>query len=127
MKLVCFGVLVVLFFTQCSKFGDTEKPIITINSPLNQDTIPGAASEVIMQFTATDNKSLSSLILEISDSNGNKYFSDTKSIFGTSYNYKNSFSIAKHSSKYKELTMTVHIIDETNNEAISSTTFFIAP
>ena len=127
MKLVCLGVLVILFFTQCSKFEDTEKPIITIQSPLNHDTIPGAVSEVTMQFTATDNKSLSSLILEITDSNGNNNFSDTKSIFGTNYNYKNSFIIAKHSSKYKELIMTVHIIDETKHEAIASSTFLIAP
>ena len=48
----------------CSKLNDTEKPVITIISPNSNDTIPASLSEVNLQFTATDNNALSSLILE---------------------------------------------------------------
>ncbi len=127
MKFVFFSIIALYSITSCSKLSDTEKPKITITSPSQNDTIPGSISEVTMEFITTDNATLSSLILEIADKNGSSLFADTKQIFGSSYTYKNSFDVIKHPLKTKELTMTVHIIDEGKNEAISSTTFFLSP
>lgn len=127
MKLIVISFLSVIVFSRCSKMGDTEKPTINISSPTINDTISGNEDEVIMQFTATDNESLSTLVLEIQDTNGVNLFADSKQIFGTNYSYKNSFLILKHPLKTKELFMTVHISDESHNEHVSSTRFFLAP
>ena len=127
MKYVVFCFFTSILLSSCSKMGDTEKPKVTITSPNQKDTISGSVSEVSMQFNASDNISLSSLILEITDSNGSVLFADSKQIFGTSYAYKNSFVITKHPSKIKELTMVVHISDESHNEEITSATFYLAP
>lgn len=127
MKFVVFCLFTTILLSSCSKMGDTEKPKITITSPIHKDTIYGSETEVLMQFTASDNASLTSLILEIKDSNGSVLFADSKQIFGTSYTYKNSFVITKTPLKTRELTMFVHITDESNNEEVTSTTFFISP
>ena len=119
----CFGLVI---FAQCGKMTDKIKPTVTIISPLTKDTILGTESEVVMQFNAKDDNALTSLILEINDVNGINYFADTKQIFGTSYSYKNSFSVSKHS-KIKELIMTVHVLDENKNETVVSSDFFLAP
>ena len=126
MKIVLACCLGLLLFTQCGKLSDSVKPVITIISPIHKDTIPGEENEVVMQFTASDDKALSSLILEINDENGINYFADTKQIFGTSYSYKNSFIVFKHS-KIKELIMTVHVMDENKNETVVSSDFYLAP
>ena len=127
MKFIPLCLYFLTLLTGCNKVGDTEKPKVSISYPINNDTIPVTESEVIMQFTATDNTALSSLILDITDVNGNSFFADSKEIYGTSYNYKNSFSILIHPSKTKELIMTVHILDENKNESISTSTFYLAP
>ena len=127
MKFMFFSILALFFFTGCSKLSDTEKPKITITSPVQNDTIAGSISEVQMEFIATDNATLSTFILEITDNNGSSLFADSKQIYGSSYSYKNSFVVLKHPLKTKELTMIVHIVDEAKNETISSTTFYLAP
>ena len=110
----------------CSKLNDSEKPVITITSPKTNDTIPASTSEVNLQFTATDNSALSSLILEINDLAGNNYFADTKSLYGKNYSYKNSFVVVKNT-KLKALVMKVIILDEAKNESVSTTSFYLAP
>ena len=110
----------------CSKLNDTEKPVITIISPNSNDTIPASLSEVNLQFTATDNIALSSLILEINDTNGSNYFADSKEIYGKNYSYKNSFVVLKNT-KLKALVMKVHVLDDAKNECVSTRTFYLAP
>ncbi len=110
----------------CSKLNDTEKPVITIISPNSNDTIPASLSEVNLQFTATDNIALSSLILEINDTNGSNYFADSKVIYGKNYSYKNSFAVVKNT-KLKALVMKVHVLDDAKNECVSTRTFYLAP
>ena len=120
-----FFLLVITTFG-CSKLNDKEQPVITITSPKTNDTIPASTSEVNLQFTATDNNALSSLILEINDLTGNNYYTDSKSLYGKNYSYKNSFTVVKNT-KLKELVMKVIILDEAKNESISSTSFYLAP
>ena len=110
----------------CSKLNDTEKPVITIISPNSNDTIPASLSEVNLQFTATDNIALSSLILEINDTNGSTYFADSKKMYGKNYSYKNSFVVLKNT-KLKALVMKVHVLDDAKNDCVSTTTFYLAP
>ena len=110
----------------CSKLNDTEKPVITIISLNSNDTIPASLSEVNLQFTATDNIALSSLILEINDTNGSNYFADSKVIYGKNYSYKNSFAVVKNT-KLKALVMKVHVLDDAKNECVSTRTFYLAP
>ena len=110
----------------CSKLNDTEKPVITIISPKSNDTIPASLSEVNLQFTATDNIALSSLILEINDTNGSTYFADSKKMYGKNYSYKNSFVVLKNT-KLKALVMKVHVLDDAKNDCVSKTTFYLAP
>ena len=126
MKIVLFCFFGLFIFIRCGKLSDKVKPMITIISPHTKDTIPGVDNEVTMQFTASDNDALTSLILDISDINGINYFADTKQIFGTSYTYKNSFIVSKHS-KMKELIMTVHVLDENKNETVVTSDFYLAP
>lgn len=120
-----FFLLVITAFG-CSKLNDNEKPVITITSPKTNDTIPASTSEVNLQFTATDNNALSSLILEINDLNGKNYFADSKVIYGKNYSYKNSFTVVKNT-KLKALVMKVIVLDEAKNESISTTSFYLAP
>lgn len=127
MKFLLLGIITIVTFTKCKKVNDTEKPKISITSPINKDTLPVSQSEVLMQFTATDNKDLSSMIIDISDDVGNNYYGESKEIYGTTYTYKNSFNILVHPSKIKTLTMTVHILDQSKNETIESSTFFLSP
>jgi hypothetical protein len=126
MQLFAFLLIGLIYFSSCSKGSDSQKPVVTIITPIAHDTIPNSESEIMMQFTATDNSSLSSIILEINDANGSNVYADTKEIYGTSYSYKNSFVILKHPLKTKELIMTVHVLDENKNETIVSDDFFIA-
>ena len=123
-----FFVLLTFLFSilGCSKLNDTEKPVITIISPNSNDTIPASLSEVNLQFTATDNIALSSLILEINDTNGSNYFADSKVIYGKNYSYKNSFAVVKNT-KLKALVMKVHVLDDAKNECVSTRTFYLAP
>lgn len=121
--LLCF----IIFGTiSCSKFKDTEKPIITILSPRSNDTITGSNTEVFLNFSASDNEKLSSLLLEISDTNGNTYFTDTKTLSGLNYSYKNSFLVLKNT-KIKALVMKVRILDVSGNENIALSSFYLAP
>lgn len=110
----------------CSKLNDIEKPVITIISPNQNDTITASYSEVSLQFTATDNIALSSLILEINDTNGSTYFADSKKMYGKNYSYKNSFVVLKNT-KLKALVMKVHVLDDAKNDCVSTTTFYLAP
>jgi hypothetical protein len=110
----------------CSKLNDTEKPVIKIISPNQNDTIPASSSEVSLQFTAIDNIALSSLILEINDTNGSTYFADSKKLYGKNYSYKNSFVVLKNT-KLKALVMKVHVLDDAKNDCVSTTTFYLAP
>jgi hypothetical protein len=123
-----FFVLLTFLFSilGCSKLNDTEKPVITIISPNSNDTIPASLSEVNLQFTATDNIALSSLILEINDTNGSTYFADSKKMYGKNYSYKNSFVVLKNT-KLKALVMKVHVLDDAKNDCVSTTTFYLAP
>ena len=123
-----FFVLLTFLFSilGCSKLNDTEKPVITIISPNSNDTIPASLSEVNLQFTATDNIALSSLILEINDTNGSNYFADSKKMYGKNYSYKNSFVVLKNT-KLKALVMKVHVLDDAKNDCVSTTTFYLAP
>ena len=111
----------------CSKLNDSEKPVITILSPNPNDTIPASTSEVILQFTATDNTALSSLSLEINDTNGNNFFTDSKELDGEKYSYKNSFMIVKQPTKTKALIFSIQLTDENKNQVISNSTFYISP
>jgi hypothetical protein len=95
-------------------------------SPKSNDTIPGNNSEVYLEFTASDNNTLANLYLEINDVNGNNYFTDTKTLAGQNYSYKNSFIVLKNT-KLKALVMKVNIIDEAKNESLSTRTFYLAP
>jgi hypothetical protein len=122
-----FVFFILLFLTLgCSKLNDTEKPVITIISPILNDTIAASTSDVNLQFKATDNTALSSLVLEINDTNGSTYFTDSKELFGKNYSYKNSFVVLKNT-KLKALVMKVHVLDDTKNECVSTTTFYLAP
>ncbi len=120
-----FFLLVITTFG-CSKLNDKEQPVITITSPKTNDTIPASTSEVNLQFTATDNNALSSLILEINDLTGNNYYADSKALYGKNYSYKNSFTVVKNT-KLKALVMKVIVLDEAKNESISTTSFYLAP
>jgi hypothetical protein len=95
-------------------------------SPKTNDTISGNNSEVFLEFTASDNNRLASLYLEINDENGKNYFTDTKTLAGQNYSYKNSFLVLKNT-KLKALVMKVSILDETKNESLSLRTFYLAP
>jgi hypothetical protein len=110
----------------CSKLKDDEKPKITVVLPKMNDTIRSNNTEVDLQFYASDNLGLSSLILEINDVSGNNYFSDTKTLHGKEYSYKNSFIVLKNT-KIKPLVMKIHIQDENQNEEVCYTTFYLAP
>ncbi len=120
-----FFLLIITTFG-CSKLNDNEKPVITIISPSTNDTIPSSTSEVNLQFTATDDSALSSVILEINDLHGNNYFADSKALYGKNYSYKNSFIVLKNN-KLRALVMKVILLDEAKNESVSSTSFYLAP
>lgn len=126
MKLIFSSILITLISIRCSKLKDTEKPIISIISPKSNDTIFGTNSEVHLDFTASDNSKLSSILLEINDLNGKNYFTDTKTLTGQNYSYKNSFLVLKNT-KLKALVMQVKILDESDNENIALSTFYLAP
>ena len=126
MKFIFIFCLFVSISLGCRKLNDVEKPIINILSPKSNDTISGNNSEVYLEFTASDNNTLANLYLEINDVNGNNYFSDTKTLAGQNYSYKNSFLVLKNT-KLKALVMKVNIIDEAKNESLSTRTFYLAP
>ena len=126
MKFIFTFCLFVSISLGCRKLNDVEKPIINILSPKSNDTISGNNSEVYLEFTASDNNTLANLYLEINDVNGNNYFSDTKTLAGQNYSYKNSFIVLKNT-KLKALVMKVNIIDEAKNESLSTRTFYLAP
>lgn len=126
MKFIFLIFLITLISIRCSKLKDTEKPIISILSPKSNDTIFGTNSEVHLDFTASDNSKLSSILLEINDLNGKNYFTDTKTLTGQNYSYKNSFLVLKNT-KLKALVMQVKILDESDNENIALSTFYLAP
>ena len=126
MKFIFIFCLFVSISLVCRKLNDVEKPIINILSPKSNDTISGNNSEVYLEFTASDNNTLANLYLEINDVNGNNYFSDTKTLAGQNYSYKNSFLVLKNT-KLKALVMKVNIIDEAKNESLSTRTFYLAP
>jgi len=126
MKLLYIALLLLLTTYSCSKQNDSEKPVISISSPKTNDTIPASSSEVVIQFSATDNNALASLLLEINDLNGNNYFTDSKAIYGKNYSYKNSFVVVKNT-KLKALLMKVTILDEAKNESTATTSFYLAP
>ena len=126
MKFIFTFCLFVSISLGCRKLNDVEKPIISILSPKSNDTIPGNNSEVYLEFTASDNNTLANLYLEINDVNGNNYFSDTKTLAGQNYSYKNSFLVLKNT-KLKALVMKVNIIDDAKNESLSTRTFYLAP
>lgn len=116
-----------LLFSSCEKAKDIESPKISIKSPTNGGSIASNSNQIPLLFTATDNLSLSKITIELADSISTLY-TETKTIYGTSYNYSNSFSIgANTSSTSRTLYFRVNCWDENNNSASDEVSFTILP
>lgn len=121
-KLILFFAIVPLF--SCTKKNgiDTSNPVISIVTPNQNDTL--TSKEVAIQFKVTDNESLSTETLSILDENNKTLFSETKSIFGTSYSYSNSIEIGG-TNQTKKLTIKIVCSDNASNTETSTTQFWV--
>jgi hypothetical protein len=114
--------LVTLF--SCSKENaiDTTAPILSMITPLQNDTL--TTKEIAIQFKATDNESLATETLSILDENNKILYSETKSIYGTSYSYTNSIEIGG-TNQTKRLTIKIECSDKSSNTTTNTTRFLV--
>ena len=116
---------IILF--SCKKAKDIESPKISIKSPSNGGSIASNSNQIPLLFTATDNLALSKITIELADSSST-YYTESKTIYGTSYNYSNSFTVNTNtSSSIRTLFFRVTCWDENNNSDFEEVTFTILP
>jgi hypothetical protein len=127
MKKIIFTISLVLFIFcfSCTKQKDTLAPSIELISPKEYDTLTSEKSEYSIQFKAKDNKGLSEEFISISDTNGIILSSEYRKIYGTVYNYSNTFIFGGTPNQIKKIMITIKIEDEARNTAYKAIPFYI--
>jgi hypothetical protein len=119
--LLSIGILTII---GCSKEDkkDRTNPVISMVSPVQNDTI--SSNEIPIQFKVTDNEGLTNETMRILDENNKTLFTETKSIFGTSYTYTNAIEIGG-TNQIKKLTINIVCSDNASNTSASTTHFWV--
>ncbi len=119
---ILFLFIVTLF--SCSKVNtlDTTAPSLYIVTPLQNDTL--STKEIAIQFKVTDNEELASETLSILDEQNNILYTETKSIYGTSYSYTNSIEIGG-TNQTKRLNIKIECSDKASNTTTNTISFLV--
>ena len=117
--------VIFIFCFSCTKPKDTLSPTIELISPKENDTLTSEKSEYSIQFKAKDDIGLSEGFISISDTNGITLSSESKKIYGTVYNYSNTFLYGGTSNQTKKLMITIKIDDEAHNTTYKTIPFYI--
>ncbi len=123
--ILTISLVIFIFCFSCTKPKDTLSPTIELNSPKENDTLTSEKSEYSIQFKAKDDIGLSEGFISISDTNGITLSSESKKIYGTVYNYSNTFSFGGTPNQTKKLMITIKIEDEAHNTAYKAIPFYI--
>lgn len=118
-----FGIFIFCF--SCTKQVDTLAPTIELISPEENDTLTSLKTDFYIQFKAKDETRLSKESISISDTNGIILSSESRKIYGTVYNYSNTFSFGGTTNQTKKLILTIKIEDEALNTINKVIPFYI--
>lgn len=125
-KIALFLALTTIFAISCKKDKDTEKPVITIEEPSNNDTISLASSEIHMEFKATDNEGLHEVSVNLTNPSGTSLFSNTKDVDDTIYFFHEHITPSGISS-ITQLMFKVDASDHNENNISRTIIFYVKP
>ena len=119
------SLVIYIFCFSCTKTKNTLVPTIELISPKENDTLTSEKSEYSIQFKAKDDNGLSEGFISISDTNGIILNSESRKIYGTVYNYSNTFIFGGTANQTKKLTITIKIENKGHDIASKTIPFYI--
>jgi hypothetical protein len=119
------SLVIYIFCFSCTKTKNTLVPTIELISPKENDTLTSEKSEYSIQFKAKDDNGLSEGFISISDTNGIILNSESRKIYGTVYNYSNTFIFGGTANQIKKLTITIKIENKAHDIASKTIPFYI--
>ncbi len=108
---------------------DSEKPFLSIVEPMANDTTSITVEpEIHVEFTATDNDYLKSLIVTLKDSLNNIVFSSSPTVDGLkSYSFHQHYSPAAAITGTTLYKANITATDKSNNTTTQEFLFYVAP
>lgn len=119
------SLVIYIFCFSCTKTKNTLVPTIELISPKENDTLTSEKSEYSIQFKAKDDNGLSEGFISISDTNGIILISESRKIYGTVYNYSNTFIFGGTANQIKKLMITIKIENKVHDIASKTIPFYI--
>jgi hypothetical protein len=119
------SLVIYIFCFSCTKTKNTLVPTIELISPKENDTLTSEKSEYSIQFKAKDDNGLSEGFISISDTNGIILNSESRKIYGTVYNYSNTFIFGGTANQIKKLMITIKIENKAHDIASKTIPFYI--
>lgn len=124
---VATSILMATLAGACQEKADTEKPVITLEEPMTNDTISVATDSVHIHLTATDNIGLHELTITIKDAAGATVFTDAPDVHDLkTYSYHDHY-IPTGVTALAPLTLTIAAADHDDNMETKTVNFFVKP
>jgi hypothetical protein len=119
-----FGIIAI---SSCKKETDSEKPVISIEEPMANDTISLTESDSIhVEFTASDNEELHEVNVSVTNASGQSVFSSNEDVDKPVYSYHEHF-VPSGITGITQFTLRVDASDHSGNEESKTLTFFVTP
>lgn len=114
--------------TKKSSSSDTEKPVITIAEPTANDTLTYSIDpEIHIEFTATDNNALHSLLVELKDDNNTILQSSSPDVLNLkTYSFHTHF-IPSAFTVVKKYTIKIEAKDHAENTLLKELSVYMKP
>ena len=106
---------------------DTEKPVITLNEPMMNDTISLAVEDSVhIQFSASDNDELHDVAVNITNSGGTNVYTNSADVDAKTYSFHQHF----HPTGIigvTQFTLKIDASDHNANADSKTVTFYVKP
>jgi hypothetical protein len=113
--------------SSCKKDEDTEKPVITLEEPMMNDTISLALEDSIhIEFSVSDNDELHEVSVNITNSGGTNVYTNSEHVDASVYSFHEHFHPTGITG-VAPFTLKIDASDHTENAESKTVTFYVKP